>query len=258
MNLSPSSLYVSAQEVINTEDTEKWLNSLKGNDLFSEFSSIGKTPLGRDLNFFKIGKGKSKGKKIVVLTGRLHPPEISGFKAFQAFIEKILREKTYGNDFFKKYEIWVFPCLNPDGVDMGHWRHNFNGIDLNRDWAYYRQPETDIVTTFIVDRARINKNRVMLSIDFHSTTQDIYYVFNDSFRSRLKGFTKKWTSEIDNAVYPFKTLYSPEPMGKPYSKTWFYKQFRAESITYEVGDETDRNIIRQKAEAAAISMMKLL
>ena len=36
----------------------------------------------------------------------------------------------------------VYPLMNPDGVDEGHWRHNTGGIDLNRDWAHYNQPET--------------------------------------------------------------------------------------------------------------------
>lgn len=258
LDLTPSSIYVSAQEIINSFDTEIWINSLKKSELTSEFLSIGETPLGKDIRYFRIGKGNSKGKKVVILTGRLHPPEISGFKAFQAFVEKVLQTNAYSADFFSKYDIWVFPCLNPDGVDLGHWRHNFNGVDLNRDWAYYRQPETDMITGFIVDRAKKNKNRIMLSLDFHSTSEDIYYVFDDKFNSRLKNFTRQWTEEIDRGVFPFKTLFSPEPMGKPYSKTWFYKQFRAESITYEVGDETDRSIITKKAETGAVSMMKLL
>ncbi len=251
-------IYISAQEIINSEDIEYWNNSLKSNEKISELQSIGTTPLGKNLNFFIISKGKNKGKKVIVLTTRMHPPEVSGFKAFQAFIETILVDTIYSTEFFKKYELWVFPCLNPDGVDMGNWRHNSNGVDLNRDWAYYRQPEINYITKYIVDRAKMNKNKIILSLDFHSTSQDIYYVFDDKFRTRLKDFPKKWTEEIDKAVYPFKTIYSPEPMGKPYSKTWFYKQFRAESITYEVGDETDRNTIRKKAETAALSMMKLL
>ena len=258
LDIFPSSIYISAQEIINSADTENWTNSLKASKLTSEYTSIGKTPLGKDISFFRIGKGKSKGKRVVIVTGRLHPPEISGFKALQAFVEKVLEANAYSADFFSKYDIWVFPCLNPDGVDLGHWRHNFNGVDLNRDWAYYRQPETDIVTEYIVDRTKRNKNRIMLSLDFHSTSEDIYYVFDDKFNSRLKSFTRQWTEEIDRGVFPFKTLFSPEPMGKPYSKTWFYKQFRAESITYEVGDETDRDIIRKKAETGAVSMMKLL
>lgn len=258
LDLNNPETYISAQEIVSSADIESWNNSLSSNVLVSELQSIGTTPLGKNLNFFRIGQGINKGKKVIVLTTRMHPPEISGFKAFQAFVETILSDTVYSDEFFKKHELWVFPCLNPDGVDLGNWRHNSNGIDLNRDWAYYRQPEINIITRYIVERAKMHKNKIILSLDFHSTSQDIYYVFDDKFRTKLKDFPKKYTEEIDMAVYPFKTTYSPEPMGKPYSKTWFYKQFKAESITYEVGDETDRDIIRKKAEIAAISMMKLL
>ena len=39
--------------------------------------------------------------------------------------------------------------MNPDGVDLGHWRHNANGVDLNRDWSYYNQPEIKQAVNFI-------------------------------------------------------------------------------------------------------------
>jgi hypothetical protein len=258
LELNNPETYISAQEIISSTDIEFWNNSLKSYELVSDLQSIGTTPLGKNLNFFRIGKGVNKGKKVIVLTTRMHPPEVSGFKAFQAFVETILTDTLYSEDFFKKHELWVFPCMNPDGVDLGNWRHNSNGVDLNRDWAYYRQPEINIITKYIVERAKKHKNKIVLSLDFHSTSQDIYYVFDDKFRTKLKDFTKKWTEEIDKTVFPFKTIFSPEPLGKPFSKTWFYKQFKAESITYEVGDETDRNIIKRKAEAAALYMMKLL
>lgn len=258
LDLKNSETYISAQEIVNSSDIESWNKSLISNEMVSELQSIGASPLGKNLNFFRIGNSEYRGKKVIVLTTRMHPPEISGFKAFQSFIETILTDTVYSDEFFKKYELWVFPCLNPDGVDFGHWRHNYNGVDLNRDWAFYRQPEINIITKYIIERAKKNKNKIVLSLDFHSTSQDIYYVFDDKFKTKLKDFPKKWTKEIDKAVFPFTTIFSPEPMSKPYSKTWFYKQFKAESITYEVGDETDRNIIRQKAKAAALSMMKLL
>ena len=258
LDLLPSFTYVSAQEIINSSDIEMWIDSLKSNDLTSDFQTIGKTPLGKALNFFRIGKGSSKGKKVISILTRQHPPEISGYLAFKSFVEEIIITNEFTDEFFDKYEIWVFPNLNPDGVDLGHWRHNYNGIDLNRDWSYYRQPEIDITTRFIVERSKKNKNKIMLSLDFHSTTQDIYYVFDDTFNSKLKKFTREWTNIIDKGVFPYKTLFSPEPLGKPYSKTWFYMQFKAESLTYEVGDEVNREIIKKKAQIAATSMMKLL
>ena len=65
----------------------------------------------------------------------------------------------------------VFPLMNPDGVDLGHWRHNAGGIDLNRDWALYRQPETRLVADFIVKEVKTQKSQLVLGLDFSFYTK---------------------------------------------------------------------------------------
>ncbi len=256
--ISKNKTWISAEEIINTTDVNLWIDHLKTNGMTSGFNSIGKTKMGRDLPFFRIGIGDSYKKDVIVLLSRQHPPEISGFIAMQSFISELLNKNELSQDFYKKYDIWVFPILNPDGVDLGHWRHNASGVDLNRDWAYYRQNEVNTITKYIVNRAKKGNNKVVLSIDFHSTQNDVYYIFDKSFNTKLHNFVKYWLSSIDRLIYPFKTIHSPEPLSKPYSKVWFYMQFKAESLTYEVGDETDREIIDKKARISAVTMMDLL
>lgn len=251
-------LWISAEELINSSDVKTWEQSLKKYHYFKNFKSIGKSKLGKDINYFRIGKNQSRGKDVIVLLSRQHPPEVSGFLAMRSFIQELLDENDLTSSFLDKYDIWVFPLLNPDGVDLGHWRHNANGIDLNRDWAYYRQPEVNAVTHFIVEKAKKNKNKIILSIDFHSTQKDVYYIYDNSFKTELHSKMKYWLKSIDRLVYPFHSVSSPEPLTKPYSKVWFYMQFKAESLTYEVGDETPRDIIDKKARIAAITLMDLL
>jgi len=258
LTLTKNKIWIAAQEIINSGDVKIWIDSLKVNPRVSEVMSIGISTLGRDIPFFRIGNGTSKGKKVIVLMSRQHPPETTGFIALKSFIDELLIKNTLSEDFFNSFDIWVFPLLNPDGVDLGHWRHNANGVDLNRDWAYYRQKEIDIITRFIVNKAKVNRNKVLLGLDFHSTQKDTYYTYNNSFHTKLRLFTKYWTESIDRLVYPFSTIYSPEPLSKPYSKTWFYMQFKAESLTYEVGDNTPNDIINHKAKVAAVTMMDLL
>ena len=250
--------WLAAQPILNSTDTKKWLDSLTGNPLVSPVQMIGKSVLGKPLYMLKIGTGESKNKKIVVLLSRQHPPEVTGFKALQSFVKQLLKQDTLTKAFYQKYEVWLFPLLNPDGVDLGHWRHNANGIDLNRDWANYRQPEIDAVTKFIVAESKKYHVKPVLGIDFHSTFKDVYYIFDDSFHSVLPGFCEVWATSIDRIMFPFKTKKSPYGMTQPISKNWFYKQFKAEAMTYEVGDDTPPNIIEQKARVAAVSMMDLL
>ncbi len=258
LELDTAKLWVSAQELINSTDVKEWMKNLRDNKYIHDIRSIGKSKLGRDIDYYRIGKGSSAGKDVIVLLSRQHPPEISGFLAMKSFIDELLVENKLTSDFYDKYDIWVFPLLNPDGVDLGHWRHNANGVDLNRDWAYYRQPEIDAVTGFIVKNAKSKKNKVVLSIDFHSTQKDVYYLYDDSFKTELHDLVKYWINSIDRLIYPFTSVKSPEPLSKPYSKVWFYMQFKAESLTYEVGDETPRDIIDKKARIAAVTMMDLL
>ncbi len=250
--------WIAGQPIINSTDTKIWLDSLASNLWVSQPKVIGKSAKGRPLYMLKIGAGDTKNKKIVVLLSRQHPPEVTGFMALKYFVNELAQNDTLTRAFYQKYEVWLFPLLNPDGVDLGHWRHNAAGIDLNRDWANYRQPEIDAVTNFIVSESKKHHVKPVLGVDFHSTFKDVYYIFDDSFHSVLPGFCEVWTAGIDRTVAPFKTRKSPYGMAQPISKNWFYKQFKAEAMTYEVGDETPVNIIKLKAKAAAVTMMDLL
>ncbi len=256
--VSNQAQWIAGQPVINSIDTKIWLDSLSANPLVSQTQVIGKSVLDKPIYMLKIGQGATKNKKIIVLLSRQHPPEVTGFLGFKYFVNELIQNDTLTRAFYQKYEVWLFPLLNPDGVDLGHWRHNAAGIDLNRDWANYRQPEIDAVTNFIVSESKIHHVKPVLGVDFHSTFKDVYYIFDDSFHSVLPGFCEVWTAGIDRIVSPFKTKKSPYGMTQPISKNWFYRQFKAEAMTYEVGDETPENIIKLKAKAAAVTMIDLL
>ena len=96
-----------------------------------------------------INKPSSVKKKLVILLTRQHPPEVTGYFAFQHFLNTLLENTTLSNDFLDTHRVLAFPLINPDGVDLGHWRHNAKGVDLNRDWSAYRQPEIRNVVRYI-------------------------------------------------------------------------------------------------------------
>jgi len=147
--------------------------------------------------------------------------------------------------------------MNPDGVDLGHWRHNTGGIDLNRDWAYYHQPEVKQVANYIVKTAKKNKSKVILGMDFHSTYYDVLYT-NQQSAKNLPHYKDYWVAGIREVLSKEKIRESPSNVGAPVSKGWFLTQFEAEGIVYEVGDNTPRDLIGKKGQAAAIEMMQLL
>ena len=45
--------------------------------------------------------------------------------------------------------------MNPDGVENGFWRYNYNKKDLNRDWDNFFQPETNSVKNFLVNMSQL-------------------------------------------------------------------------------------------------------
>lgn len=255
LSLDKNKLWLAGQELENSSHVKKWCENL-ATHADVDFETIGKSVQDRPLYCLHIGSGASSEKPSIVVLSRQHPPEVSGYLAMKAFVEALIEDNPLANDFRKKYNVLVFPLMNPDGVDMGHWRHNAGGIDLNRDWAYYRQAETRQIADFIVATAKQNKSEVILGLDFHSTYKDVYYT--NKMTSSLSPFKDYWLMGIDEAIDDYDINEKPSNVGRPVSKAWFFEQFNAEGITYEIGDNTPRPFIKKKGRISAIEMMQLL
>ena len=258
--VSKDTVWVSAQESVSSIDTKNWYRELiKGKTYVQEYSA-GLSVLKRNLPVLDIYKNSAKNKPIIVLLTRQHPPELTGYFAFQSFLTTILNESKLSQSFLEKYRVIVFPIVNPDGVDLGHWRHNAGGIDTNRDWGKYRQPEIRNLTKYIVKATKKDKSTVVLGIDFHSTQEDMYYTSETRDRTAHPDFIENWFTAIENKLTAYN--YKPEQeianSTQPVSKGWFLRYFKANAITFEVGDETPRDFISAKAIVAAEEMMRLL
>ena len=68
----------------------------------------------------------------------------------------------------------MIPNMNPDGVEHGFWRHNMGGIDLNRDWGPFTQPETVLVRDQLDRFVQTGSPQLSLFLDFHSTDRDVF------------------------------------------------------------------------------------
>ena len=259
IDVSSDTLWVAAQEIMDSYRIGKWCEEV-AKDKRVDFKSVGKSKQGRDLFYMDMKAGNGKKKDIIAVFSRQHPPEVTGFKAMQSFLDELLVNKQSAA-FFEKYRVVVYPLLNPDGVDMGHWRHNTGGIDLNRDWAYYNQPETRQVADHLVNTVAKSKGRVVLGFDFHSTQEDIFYTLpddSDSVKSVISWFKRPWLEGIEGSIDNYTLNEEASGIGQPVTKGWFYTQFNAEGVTYEVGDEVPRVFIDKKARVAADQMMKVL
>jgi murein tripeptide amidase MpaA len=257
--LTQQPLTVSAQEIITSGNTKSWYSEIINSNInLAHYKTIGKSVLGRPIPMLDLYAGDAKGKDIVVFLSRQHPPEVTGFIAFQSFLETILDDTKLSRAFFSNYRILVFPIVNPDGVDLGHWRHNAHGIDLNRDWAYYRQPEIKAITKAIVKTAKKSNGKVIIGIDFHSTQEDLYYTSHTTEGTTVPNFYDDWFGAIDTIFPDYTPNEIREDSTQPVSKGWFLTYFGATAVTYEIGDETPRSFVKEKGKVAAIEMMKIL
>jgi hypothetical protein len=251
-------LWVSAQELQNSTHVFAWMNKLARKKKFS-IEEIGKSTEGRPLRMLKIGNLESK--KMIFVISRQHPPEVTGYFAMQAFVEKIADKSQLSKKFRRNWAIYVVPLMNPDGVDNGHWRHNAGGIDLNRDWAAFNQPETIAVRNFLQKREAETGGKFYFGIDFHSTWDDIYYPMDKKFTdTNMPNLVWDWLENIKKAIPNYEPNIRPNTNLEPtvVSRNYFLKAHKMEAIVFEIGDNTNREFIRKKGETGAIELMKLI
>lgn len=253
LKIDQDTLWVAAQEIQDTKRVGQWIDSIAQNS-FVTANEVGKSAQNRPLFHMNITKGSYDKKPTIIVISRQHPPEVTGFFAMKAFIETIISEGGT-NGFLEKYRVMVYPLMNPDGVDLGHYRHNTGGIDLNRDWSAYNQPEIAQIAGHMVRETKAHKNNVLLGLDFHSTFYDVYYTPDESVKRKIPDFTKTWLQQIKTDLQIEDINESPGKGTRPTSSAWFNRQFGATGITYEIGDDTPRDFIRQKGEVSAHAMM---
>lgn len=254
LGLDAGSTYLAGQEIVSSADVRAWAEALLGPDV--QLASAGQSKLGRDLPVLTVARGGQLRKRsTIVILSRQHPPEVTGYLAMQAFVERLLAHPER-DVFLQNYQLLIFPILNPDGVDLGHWRHTAGGIDANRDWAYYRQPETRQVADYIVAAP----GKVVIGLDFHSTWNDVYYTFREPAENEpVPNFKDAWLRGIEAGIGGgFRVNERAGEVGRPTSSGWFRTQFGAVGITYEIGDDTDRAFVRRKGQVSADALVEVL
>lgn len=253
----PDTLTVAAQEVMSSADGYRWMDSIAALPYVKQ-QAVGKSRGGKPIRM--LTNTGSDGRKLVVVLSRQHPPEVTGYMAMQEFVRTVTGNTALAQDFRKRYELVLFPLLNPDGVDEGNWRHSAGGVDLNRDWELFVQPETRAVKEAVEGLVKDQQAKVEFMLDFHSTYYDIFYInqLTDPSASNRPGFTEAWLAAMKAAIPGFKLNIKPSGNGGNVSKGWFSRALGAEALTYEVGDTTSREQLRLKGRVAAEEMMKLL
>ena len=259
LTLDNRPIIISGQELNSSDIVYSWVNEvIRGKERYVTFKKIGKSKLKRPFMVIDIYKGSPEEKPIIVLITRQHPPEVTGYFAFKSYLSTILDENDLSSNFLEKYRVLAFPLMNPDGVDLGHWRHNAGGIDLNRDWSVYNQKEIKTTVDFISKTLKENNSKVILGIDFHSTFYDVFYTNEERALTSMPYFLDNWFSSLEENIPNYEVNDQPSVSKQPVSKGWFLNAHKAVGIVYEIGDNTPRDRIQLIGKESALSMMKIM
>ena len=259
VKMDERSFMVSAQEIFTAKAHDKWTEKIAARPYVTQ-SVIGTSRHGYPLQMLEVQTEPDVKKPYVVWVGRQHPPEVTGALALIPFTETVLDDSELSRRFLKHFNLLIVPMMNPDGVSAGYWRFNDGGMDLNRDWGPFTQPETRAVRD-VLTRFETGEDKLAFFLDFHSTWRNLLYTQTDEEPTNPPMFARDWVKAVDKRlsddVYPFTR--EPRPMSeRPISKNYIYEKYGVSAITYEVGDATPRSAIDISAKVFAQEMMKLL
>ena len=259
VKLDSRPFYVSAQEIFTAKAHDAWTNKVAEKPFVTQ-SIFGKSRNGYPLHMLEVKTDPRVKKPYVVWVGRQHPPEVTGALALIPFSETVLSESPLSKKFLEHFNVLIIPMMNPDGVSAGHWRFNDGGMDLNRDWGPFTQPETRAVREAF-QRFETGQDEIAFFLDFHSTWRNLLYTQTDAEPTNPPLFTKDWIEAVDKRLDDKIYAFTREPRAmseRPISKNYIYEKYGVPAITYEVGDATPRPAIDLSAKVFAEEMMRLL
>lgn len=251
LQLDQSSVWLAGQEITDSGFYDDWLANLTAREEV-ETQLLGMSVEGRPIYLAQT----TDRPEFVLLIGRQHPPEVTGAIGMHAFMESVFSDSELARRFHERFKLGIVPLVNPDGVANGHWRHNVNGVDVNRDWGPFTQPESRAVIGWVEQQEAAGRT-LNLVVDFHSTWEDLFYT--QPVTENPPDFASLWLAASAERLPDFPFKHEANPVSEqPNSKNYFYTSRGIPAVTYEVGDETKRDRIRAAAVVFAEEMMRTL
>jgi cytosolic carboxypeptidase protein 6 len=251
-------LWVSAQIPHTTRQFRSWTDQISQHS-FVQKSVAGSSHEGRPIYKIKYSEQSDQPVKGVILVyGRQHPPEVPGYLVGLEFLDALADSSELARTFRSYFDVWAFPMMNPDGSDNGHWRTNAGGVDLNRDWQFFNQPETSAVRDALLPLLDRRDRKVFYAIDFHSTGRSVFYPILEEIETFPHLFTYRWYDAILEAMPRLELGIQAFPTESPIAKNWSYKTFGIDAVTFEVWDELPDEQIEEFGRKAAKTFMKLM
>ncbi len=249
---------ISAHFLENSRYSELLLESQTFTQNFISVDTVGFSNQERAILEFTADETSVDEAGVLVLISRQHPPEFSGFLAYRYFFNTLISNSELATEFRKHFVIKAYPMLNPDGVVNGHWRHNAMGVDLNRDWQNFNQPETKAVRAALTPMLNDPTKRVYYGIDFHSTNENIFYPINEEVVTTPDNVTQRWFEVVSTELAELNFVAEEFDTSSPIAKNWLFHTFGSDALTFEVSDELPIDQIQKLGVHSANSLMRIL
>lgn len=154
----------------------------------------------------------SSGKKVVLISGRVHPGEVTASHAVHGIVSFLLSHDPRAATLREHFIFFVVPMLNPDGVARGHSRLDQNGLNLNR---CYNDPNPATQPTVhslrnVFDHLQTNfRDRFFMYLDFHShASQQAGFAFGNHLPNSVQHWNMlfpKLTAIHSSELFDFDT-----------------------------------------------------
>ena len=256
IDVAETPIWIAAQELVTQRYYDDWMAQLDGHDQL-QTSVIGQSTQARPI---QLAQSADKPEAIVLI-GRQHPAEVPGAIAMREFVDVVLGNSDLAREFRDRYKLLILPLLNPDGVANGHARHNSGLTDINRDWGPFTQPETRSVAS-LLDQLDERGIEPRLMLDFHATKMSptmIFYTQVPDDDTDPPLFASNWMTQVAKRIADFEFTHDPRtPSGLDNTKNYFFSRYGIPAITYEIGDEADRNAIFKYTPVFAEEMMRIM
>ncbi|CBZ26260.1 metallo-peptidase, Clan MC, Family M14 [Leishmania mexicana MHOM/GT/2001/U1103] len=126
----------------------------------------------------------ASGKKVVLVSGRVHPGEVTASHGVHGLISFLLSSDVRAIQLREYFIFFIVPMLNPDGVSRGHSRMDQFGNNLNR---CYNDPDAETQPTVLALRRVFEhlqhtyRERFIMYLDFHShASQSSGFMFGNN------------------------------------------------------------------------------
>ena len=255
LSVSPTVQTVAGQPLVTWEEQHAWASGLT-NLPFVTRTEIGRSVQNRPLYRLDAVTAPTNAFGTLILMTGQHPPEFTSVTAFRNFVGEILGDSATARQFRRRFNVAIFPLMNPDGWHHGHWRCNANGQDPNRNWSGSGPTNVPEVSAAIT-ALRAIPNPVAF-LDFHSTDINVFYTGTDDaeqpahlvpeFLSALATVETNWT---------WSRSINDTGQGSS-SRSWVAQELGCAAITWEFSDTAASQRLVNGPTKGAQELMKLM